>query len=174
MSRAVWFPAQQREMFCTWWMALNSSFRASIRSLMASLVVMAFPFCFFEVLLEVSAFVPAAQWLRGGVKSETVVELFCRKSPGGVSHLPQRPQRSSPCLIRPPSRRGMFAVFPAVFHRPCELRPSLRDRLFSDPPRSSRGLPAAQAVCLTVPALVLSPLGPFSRLPRRPWVYIAK
>lgn len=48
------------------------------------------------------------------MKSETVVELFCRKSPGGVSHLPQRPQRSSPCLIRPPSRRGLFAVFPAV------------------------------------------------------------
>lgn len=53
--------------------------------------------------------------LRGGVKSETVVELFCRKSPGGVSHLPQRPQRSSPCLIRPPSRRGL-SVRP--FRRP--------------------------------------------------------
>ena len=47
---------------------------------------------------------PRRPSLRGGVKSETVVELFCRKSPGGVSHLPQRPQRSSPCLIRPPSR----------------------------------------------------------------------
>lgn len=47
---------------------------------------------------------PRRSSLRGGVKSETVVELFCRKSPGGVSHLPQRPQRSSPCLIRPPSR----------------------------------------------------------------------
>ena len=58
---------------------------------------------------------PRRPSLRGGVKSETVVELFCRKSPGGVSHLPQRPQRSSPCLIRPPSRRGLFAVFPAVW-----------------------------------------------------------
>ena len=57
---------------------------------------------------------PRRPSLRGGVKSETVVELFCRKSPGGVSHLPQRPQRSSPCLIRPPSRRGLSAVFPAV------------------------------------------------------------
>lgn len=26
-----------------------------------------------------------------------------------------RPQRSSPCLIRPPSRRGLSAVFPAVW-----------------------------------------------------------
>ena len=59
---------------------------------------------------------PRRPSLRGGVKSETVVELFCRKSPGGVSHLPQRPQRSSPCLIRPPSRRGLSAaVFPAVW-----------------------------------------------------------
>lgn len=57
---------------------------------------------------------PRRPSLRGGVKSETVVELFCRKSPGGVSHLPQRPQRSSPCLIRPPSRCGLSAVFPAV------------------------------------------------------------
>ena len=59
---------------------------------------------------------PRRPSLRGGVKSETVVELFCRKSPGGVSHLPQRPQRSSPCLIRPPSRCGLSAaVFPAVW-----------------------------------------------------------
>ena len=57
---------------------------------------------------------PRRPSLRGGVKSETVVELFCRKSPGGVSHLPQRPQRSSPCLFRPPSRRGLSAVSPAV------------------------------------------------------------
>lgn len=62
---------------------------------------------------------PRRPSLRGGVKSETIVELFCRKSPGGVSHLPQRPQRSSPCLIRPPSRCGLSAaVFPAVWIPP--------------------------------------------------------
>lgn len=111
---------------------------------------------------------PRRPSLRGGVKSETVVELFCRKSPGGVSHLPQRPQRSSPCLIRPPSSRGMFAVFPAVFHRPCEPRSRLRWGLFCSHTPIAQGLPAAQAVCPAGWRWYLAPWGRVPGLPRRP------
>lgn len=59
---------------------------------------------------------PRRPSLRGGVKSETVVELFCRLSPRGLSHLTPQPSDSSPPLLCPPSRRGLSAaVSPAVW-----------------------------------------------------------
>lgn len=135
LSRAVWFPAQQREMFCAWWMALSSSFRASIRSLMASLVVI--EVSFLKVELEDFRFHSRPRSSGGGVKSESV--------------LVSRAARN----WRPPVRRSRRHR-PPPFGLPCRTRPFLRGPLLPGQPR----FPFPAVACFPAPkGLRLAELG---------------